>query len=1240
MTADDAEIDAITESNRAVEFIHAYRRTDQVDLLRTAVGMFRAVAEASPADDPNRAAFLVNLANGLRELAVRTQGARLLQEAVLLGREAVAATSAGTEQRTMCLSCLGLVLCSLFTETGEASFLREAVQVSQDMADVTSAGAPEWDRFLLTLADALRAMFFTTGDVNWLAQSAATSRIAVSSAPAGHSAGTPVAFMVGVLVTLAEQTGESAPLQEAILAGRNALSVLPPEHPSRPSLLSHYGGAMRVMAERTNDLALLEAAVTAGRQAVAQAKHDDPDLPGYLSNLAGSLLLLAKGTSNAPLLQEALANSQAAFAITPAAHPRLGGIMSTLSTILHELFEQTASLSFLEDAVTLSRDALSSLPWVSDHRAQFLRIHEANLLKLAEQTRDAALLTEAVAAMREAVTLTSPGQFEYADYLWELMVDCRLVFEFTGAGDALREAVDAGRKLAGIVPARDERATLSLLRDNLVALAQLTNEPADMLAAVGASRQVVRRGTSEDGSAGDLAVLIGTLRRLFERTSDRGSLEEAIAAARDALSLTPIDGSALSNLEIGLHALYEQTMEVALLEEAVELGRQAVAVTPAGHDELRRYQSNLGTSLRLMYERTGNTAILHEAVGVSRQAAEAVGNDDPRRPDLLANLTHLLVRLSDEVNDEAIVKEAVACGRDAVAATPAAHPRRSRYLDTLAGAYVTSFYQTGNLTALANAVETGREAVRVALVGNVGRAGFLLNNGRRLWLLHTVTADKSPAAEAVDCFEGVADDETAPIAHRITAYRQLADIASQPEGDPQDALRAIEAAVALLRMSLAQVSRTDRQDAIGQAAGLPSQAAAIAMSADAPRRAVELLEQARGILAADTLDARGPRGSAFVPQAAQAESGPIVYINASETRCDALILTSDPVAPVRVVRLPQLTRRDAFNKVSRIIAARRIAVSPATTHSVRVKAQADIHAILRWIWDSIVEPVLSALGFDAPPPPGMEPRLWWCPVGILSYLPLHAAGYHTAEDRAAEPGRTALDRVISSYTTTLRALTVSRSKCEEAARETADGRPPMSTVIVSEPGGGTLPYLPGVQSEARMLAELIPHSRTLRSPLKEEVIDALPRYDVAHFACHSMARDGRPGLSCLILRDYQANTLTIENIAALNLDQARLAYLSACETAVGDPRLADEAIHLAGAFQLAGYWSVIATFWPIDDSISTDIAHSFYSNLTNQGQNSPDPAITASSLHMAVRLARDRYVNIPSAWAAHFHTGL
>jgi hypothetical protein len=76
--------------------------------------------------------------------------------------------------------------------------------------------------------------------------------------------------------------------------------------------------------------------------------------------------------------------------------------------------------------------------------------------------------------------------------------------------------------------------------------------------------------------------------------------------------------------------------------------------------------------------------------------------------------------------------------------------------------------------------------------------------------------------------------------------------------------------------------------------------------------------------------------------------------------------------------------------------------------------------VLGWLGDRVTGPVLDHLGYTTTPPAGAPwPRVWWCPSGALSLLPLHAAGHH---DLSGGLSDAVIDRVISSTVPTVRAL--------------------------------------------------------------------------------------------------------------------------------------------------------------------------------------------------------------------------
>jgi CHAT domain-containing protein len=72
-------------------------------------------------------------------------------------------------------------------------------------------------------------------------------------------------------------------------------------------------------------------------------------------------------------------------------------------------------------------------------------------------------------------------------------------------------------------------------------------------------------------------------------------------------------------------------------------------------------------------------------------------------------------------------------------------------------------------------------------------------------------------------------------------------------------------------------------------------------------------------------------------------------------------------------------------------------------------------------------------------------------------------------------------------------------------------------------------------------------------------------------------------------------------------------------------RLVDEGIHLASAFQLAGFRHVIGTLWEVSDSHCVDVAKVVYETIRDEGMT--DIAI-CRGLHRAVKALRDGHIDV------------
>ncbi len=146
------------------------------------------------------------------------------------------------------------------------------------------------------------------------------------------------------------------------------------------------------------------------------------------------------------------------------------------------------------------------------------------------------------------------------------------------------------------------------------------------------------------------------------------------------------------------------------------------------------------------------------------------------------------------------------------------------------------------------------------------------------------------------------------------------------------------------------------------------------------------------------------------------------------------------------------------------------------------------------------------------------------------------------------------------------------------------------------------------------------------------MLAALPAMTWAHFACHARADLRAPSASGLRLYDA---ALEVPAIARLGLEQAELAYLSACSTAQRSLPHAEESVHLASAFQLAGFRHVIASLWPLSDQLAAVAARSFYQHLPATA--SADQA--AATLNAVTCQLRASQPGRPDLWAGLIHSG-
>lgn len=151
-----------------------------------------------------------------------------------------------------------------------------------------------------------------------------------------------------------------------------------------------------------------------------------------------------------------------------------------------------------------------------------------------------------------------------------------------------------------------------------------------------------------------------------------------------------------------------------------------------------------------------------------------------------------------------------------------------------------------------------------------------------------------------------------------------------------------------------------------------------------------LVQRVREVLGPDSMLA----APEFDDLRAAVAGGPVV-VNVSRWRCDALIVKPTEPAP-RVVELPELTDGDAHAQAHRHLTALQDYEAGDRGPADRAALDLVTTETLGWLWRVVARPVLAALGYHQPVAGnGTWPRLWWCPTGPLTMLPLHATTRRT-----------------------------------------------------------------------------------------------------------------------------------------------------------------------------------------------------------------------------------------------------
>ena len=867
-------------------------------------------------------------------------------------------------------------------------------------------------------------------------------------------------------------------------------------------------------------------------------------------------------------------------------------------------FKQGGGTSCFDEAIVLDRDALQLCPLGHPNRSTCLTclgIHLGDHFVQLGATSD---LQESIVLVREALDLCPAGKPDRSMHLNTLAHCLYLRFNKLGAVEDCDEAISLDREALDLRPKGHPNRSWSLI--------YLASHLSSRLKQLGAMEH----------------------------------LDEPIVLAREALDLRaqghPDRIAALTNLGAYLSFRYEQLGAMGDLDEAIVLAREALDLRPQGHPLRSSPLDVVSQGLSARYNKLGAMQDLDEAIVLVREAL----NLRPQGHSLrFRSLNYLAVHLSTRYKQLGAMEdldEAIVLVREVLELRPQGHPLRSGSLNSLANALSTRYKRLGVMHDLDEAIALGREALdlypqryldRSELLDNL--AGYLCNRFTRLKQLQDKEEMFSLYAQLVHVSQIVSSNDLSA----ATAWIHAAEEFRHPT-----ILLAYETSLRLLIQHLTTLASLPRDPVIltNLTPSLAVDAFSACLRERAPARAVELLEQDRGVFwsqltrlhspledvvvsspagkaLADEFTRLGlyirnvlkspgadkherlchlnlelerivtnirklpgfsrfllPSESLFPDLQRAASGGPVIIVNASKHGCDALIvfLDRDPV------HIPlQITQEGVLDLSTKLHALAMLAMRGGLTRGLK--------SALRKLWDQIVSPIVDFLQTTHP----CQSRIWWCPTAEFSALPLHAAGpYRKGQQNLP-------DLYISSYTPTLTALIrarrrdPSKSATEQkrflaigrakaaGARELLSAGMELDTIRQSVDGLATFACVYGKES------------------CISRVVEGIGKNEWVHLACRGLADRKQPFESTFALHDGH---FTIQRIIGCDLKNAEFAYLSACQTDVGDEESLDEVIHLASAMQFAGFRSVIGTMWAVDDGATIKIASTFYKHMVDE----------------------------------------
>jgi hypothetical protein len=433
-------------------------------------------------------------------------------------------------------------------------------------------------------------------------------------------------------------------LEIAVISDHAALQKLPDEPLDHLTVLYRLSPMMKDLFDHSGEKADLDTAVEVARGVWAKFSGNSQWSSTFWAarkDLAATLTLRYAEFRDLSDLNDALRLTQN--------FDDLATDLLEIQARSHEsMYERNGFLSEIDKAIEITEEIVQQTSRVDLDQATALSNLSRRFRCRFRNTSEQSNLEKAIDYARRAVRLSRSSEDVRASCLSSLSASLTSQYDRTGGEKIISEAIEKAQEALDLPSQRGQRTRAVWMNDLSAAyLSRFVREQeiSDADQAILLAKQALDIDPKWNSQRLlSLNILLLALSKTFERSREEKTYEEAMQVAQRIISCTPEEDPVrgLANLNLGwlLQCQYKNTGYRSDLDKAIEEAKRAITLIPQGDPAYASALSNLGTGLVCLYEKTMMGTDLESAIKAYQRAVsltpDVFNEKVPRLRDLAA----------------------------------------------------------------------------------------------------------------------------------------------------------------------------------------------------------------------------------------------------------------------------------------------------------------------------------------------------------------------------------------------------------------------------------------------------------------------------------------------------------------------------------------------------------------------------------------------------------------------------